>query len=96
MLFFVLLIDGREVKNVALGSEHTICLATDNTVWAWGWNEHGNTGTNKGDNVFIPTPVPIEMSSTTIITQVYAGGAQNFIVTECNDAEKSDKIEDNL
>ncbi|KAG6463353.1 secretion-regulating guanine nucleotide exchange factor [Manduca sexta] len=77
--------DGRQVKDIALGSEHTICLATDNTLWAWGWNEHLNTGIKSADEekyIGKPTLVPLEINSNSIITQIYCGGAQNFIVTE--------------
>lgn len=77
--------DDRQIKDVALGSEHTICLAADNTLWAWGWNEHANTGTGSGDAVFHPTLVPLELNQTSTITQIYAGGGHNFMVTEdCN------------
>lgn len=68
--------------DIALGSEHTICLATDNTLWAWGWNEHCNTGLDLGDKIHQPTLVPIEIDTSSVITQIYAGGAHNFIVTE--------------
>ncbi|XP_049881481.1 uncharacterized protein LOC126377711 [Pectinophora gossypiella] len=71
----------RQVKDVALGSEHTICLATDNTLWAWGWNEHANTGTDGGDCVSFPTRVPLDIDTNTVITNIYAGGASNFIIT---------------
>lgn len=72
--------DGRKAKDVALGSEHTICLATDNTLWAWGWNEHCNTGIPSERDIFLPTLVPIE--NKTIITKVFAGGAHNFIIND--------------
>ena len=67
---------------MALGSEHTICLATDNTLWAWGWNEHFNTGIDLGNQIVQPTLVPLEIDKSSKITQIYAGGAQNFVVTE--------------
>ncbi|KAJ2953823.1 hypothetical protein O0L34_g1451 [Tuta absoluta] len=70
--------DERYVQDIALGSEHTICLATDNTIWAWGWNEHANTGTDAGECVMAPTQVNIRGK----ITQIYAGGASNFIITD--------------
>ncbi|KAM3964806.1 uncharacterized protein ACR2FA_001200 [Aphomia sociella] len=77
--------DDRHIIDVALGSEHTICLASDNTLWAWGWNEHANTGTNLEDNVFVPTLIPIEGVNSQI-TGIYAGGAHNFVTIE---SEKS-------
>ncbi|XP_026726909.1 ultraviolet-B receptor UVR8 [Trichoplusia ni] len=77
---YVSLPGGRHVQDIALGSEHVLCLATDNSLWAWGWNEHYNTGMNTEDNRQLPTVVPLETNAT--ITQIYAGGAFNFIVTE--------------
>ncbi|XP_072936974.1 secretion-regulating guanine nucleotide exchange factor [Epargyreus clarus] len=74
--------DGRNVADVALGAEHTICLADDNTLWAWGWNEHSNTGTASEDYIFAPTLVPFDINDNTKITQISAGGAHNFVVTE--------------
>ncbi|XP_063376530.1 secretion-regulating guanine nucleotide exchange factor-like [Cydia fagiglandana] len=74
--------DNRMVQDIALGSEHTICLATDNTLWAWGWNEHANTGTDSGEHVFQPTQVLLNMKPNEKITQIYAGGAHNFIYIE--------------
>ncbi|GBP69986.1 Ultraviolet-B receptor UVR8 [Eumeta japonica] len=71
----------RQPKDIALGSEHTICLATDNTFWAWGWNEHGNTGTGSDDAIFEPKLVQIELK-TNVISQIYAGGGHNFIVID--------------
>ncbi|KAI8428156.1 hypothetical protein MSG28_002402 [Choristoneura fumiferana] len=74
--------DGRVVQDIALGSEHTICLATDNTLWAWGWNEHANTGTDAGEHVLQPCQVLLDLNIHEKITQIYAGGAHNFIFIE--------------
>lgn len=82
---FIFILEGRDVKDVALGSEHTICLATDNTLWAWGWNEHANTGTGGEEYIFQPTRVYIGGIGEAVITQVYAGGAHNFIYTNGKD-----------
>ncbi|CAK1602854.1 unnamed protein product [Parnassius mnemosyne] len=83
-IFHIELPDNRKVKDVALGSEHTICLSEDNTLWAWGWNEHANTGISLEPVISFPTIVPIKCNKDEIITQIYAGGAHNFIVTEFN------------
>ncbi|XP_038207352.1 ultraviolet-B receptor UVR8 [Zerene cesonia] len=78
--------DGRQVKDIALGSEHTICLATDNSLWAWGWNEHANTGTTSAELVYFPTLLPLDHVDLRV-SEIYAGGAHNFIVTENKDNE---------
>ncbi|XP_013182917.2 uncharacterized protein LOC106143663 isoform X1 [Amyelois transitella] len=80
--------DDREVKDVALGSEHTVCIATDNTLWAWGWNEHANTGTGTCDSVNTPTLVPLDIGANKIST-VFAGGAQNFVIVTLNTETKT-------
>ncbi|XP_045767622.1 ultraviolet-B receptor UVR8 isoform X3 [Maniola jurtina] len=85
-IFHVTLPDNRKVKDIAIGSEHSLCLADDNTLWAWGWNEHANTGTDiKENNVFLPTRVSTENTSN--ITGIYAGGAHNFFITDVNQKE---------
>lgn len=75
--------DNRRVADIAIGSEHTLCLADDNMLWAWGWNEHANTGTNmKDDFVYLPTQVLLENHLN--ISKIYAGGAHNFVITDVN------------
>lgn len=75
--------EGRHIKDVAIGSEHALCLATDNTIWAWGWNEHANTGINATQlHISKPTLVPFNIESNFTITQLYCGSAHNFIVIE--------------
>ncbi|KAL4712992.1 hypothetical protein ACJJTC_012062 [Scirpophaga incertulas] len=87
----IILPGDRTVKDVALGSEHTICLATDNTLWAWGWNEHANTGTNAEEKcIFSPVQVPIEIDDNYTILQIYAGGAHNFVVIDKKQHPESD------
>ncbi|XP_041969600.1 ultraviolet-B receptor UVR8 [Aricia agestis] len=77
--------DRRQAKDVVLGSEHTVCLANDNTLWAWGWNEHANTGVDSADCVFQPTLVPLE--NLTNIRAIYSGAAHNFLVVNENEVK---------
>lgn len=35
---------GDSIKDYQIGSEHGLVLADDNSVYAWGWGEHGNCG----------------------------------------------------
>ncbi|XP_026488506.2 secretion-regulating guanine nucleotide exchange factor [Vanessa tameamea] len=80
-IFNIKLPDDRQVEDVALGSEHTLCMATDKTVWAWGWNEHANTGLPYTEEfIRCPTQVPIVTKSK--IKQIFAGGAHNFVVID--------------
>lgn len=80
----VILPENRQVKDISLGSEHTVCLATDNTLWAWGWNEHSNTGTGQGDAVYEPTIIPLVLNNNEIITRIFTGGGHNFVVIDNN------------
>lgn len=33
-----------KIVDICCGSEHTLALTSDGSVWAWGWNEHGMCG----------------------------------------------------
>lgn len=39
------------IKTFDVGSEHGLVLLRDNSVYAWGWGEHGNCGVKKHENV---------------------------------------------
>ncbi|GAA0423761.1 hypothetical protein Acor_44450 [Acrocarpospora corrugata] len=54
---------------VAAGYEHTVALAKDGTVWAWGRNDDGQVGDHAADPVRTPARVP----GLTGVTQVAAG-----------------------
>ncbi|CAH2104379.1 unnamed protein product [Euphydryas editha] len=86
-IFNIKLPDNRSIEDVALGSEHTICLATDKTLWAWGWNEHANTGLPCTEEV-IHCPTQVKLETNLKINFIFAGGATNFVITdnqkECN------------
>ncbi|VVD01437.1 unnamed protein product [Leptidea sinapis] len=78
-IIHVQLPDKRQVRDVVLGSEHTICLADDNTLWAWGWNEHSNTGTKSGELVLCPTLIPVDIQIK--VEKIFSGGAHNFMLS---------------
>lgn len=40
-----------EMADFEVGSEHGILLLKDNSVYAWGWGEHGNCGNKQTDSV---------------------------------------------
>ncbi|XP_056409956.1 secretion-regulating guanine nucleotide exchange factor isoform X3 [Hyla sarda] len=48
-------------SQIACGSEHNLALC-GNTVYSWGWNEHGMCGNGGEDNVSAPTAVILPMS----------------------------------
>lgn len=49
------------VTTMACGTEHVLALIAHDglasDVWGWGWNEHGNLGNGRTDDVFIPIKV---------------------------------------
>jgi len=46
------------IKAIAAGASHTLVLATDDTVWAWGSNQNGQLGDGTLVNKLVPTKVP--------------------------------------
>lgn len=46
-----------EVIKFCLGSQHGMALTVEETVYTWGWNEHGNCGTGGVENVRSPTRI---------------------------------------
>jgi alpha-tubulin suppressor-like RCC1 family protein len=48
-----------DVIDIAVGSEHSVVVKTDGTVWAWGENEHGQLGVGFSTLPFTATPVQI-------------------------------------
>jgi len=47
-----------DVKTVSAGSNHTLAIKNDGTLWAWGSNQYGKLGNNREDSS--PVPVQIE------------------------------------
>jgi len=48
-----------KITEMACGTEHVLVLVCDESkrtseVWGWGWNEHGNLGTGRTEDVLIP------------------------------------------
>ncbi|KAJ1951895.1 alpha tubulin suppressor [Linderina pennispora] len=42
------------VVDIACGSNHTVAVLSNGSVWAWGWNEHANAGDPSLANVVCP------------------------------------------
>ena len=45
-------------QSVSAGSEHSLAVARDGTVFAWGWGEHGQLGLGHQHDTCCPTRVP--------------------------------------
>jgi alpha-tubulin suppressor-like RCC1 family protein len=46
------------ITTVAAGAQHSLALASDKTVWAWGANTYGQLGTGNNDASKVPVKIP--------------------------------------
>ena len=67
---------------IAAGSEHSLALRNDGTVWAWGRNDDGQLGLNTNDNHTVPYQVhgPENVGYLSGITAVAAGSGHSLAV----------------
>lgn len=49
--------EGRKVRQVAAGSDHTLALTDDKVLWAWGANSRGQLGVGHTSSCFDPQQV---------------------------------------
>ena len=67
--------DGKTIMQVAAGATHSLALATDGTIYAWGKNEYGQLGNDSTINS--PIPVAVKTTGTSMdgkkIIQIHAG-----------------------
>ncbi len=67
------LLSGKDIIQTAAGNYHSIALASDGTVYTWGYNSDGELGNS--DNTESNVPVAVSsLSSAKTITHVAAGG----------------------
>jgi alpha-tubulin suppressor-like RCC1 family protein len=66
-------------SSVACGADHTIALANDGTVVAWGYNGYGQLGINSTATTYGYTPAKVLNLSG--ITAISAGGHHNLALT---------------
>jgi alpha-tubulin suppressor-like RCC1 family protein len=58
------------ITTVAAGAQHSLALASDKTVWAWGANTYGQLGTGNND----ASKVPVKITSLTDVKAIAANG----------------------
>jgi len=68
-----------EVLSIAAGSEHALAVGGDGSVWAWGFNEHGQLGMETGDEWRLTTPTHLAGFEGAL--SVAAGADHSFAVT---------------
>ncbi|XP_064386075.1 probable E3 ubiquitin-protein ligase HERC4 isoform X2 [Halichondria panicea] len=71
---------GVPVVQVSCGSNHTLALSQDGTVYSWGENTHFQLG-HSLDKSVISKPTPISQLAGLPVLQLAAGGAHNFVLT---------------
>ena len=67
-----------DVKQVACGTEHTIILKNDGTVWSTGYNAYGQLGLNDNTNKKTFTQVTININND--VKQIACGSEYTFIL----------------
>ena len=68
------------VKAIAAGGNHSLAIAADDTVWAWGLNSSGQLG----DGSVVTTSSPVQVSALTGVTAIAAGGAFSLALKDGN------------
>jgi len=67
---------GLSVKAIAAGSEHSLALASDGTVWAWGRNREGQLG----DGTTINRSTPVQVGGLSGVVAVTAGNDHSLVL----------------
>ena len=73
---------GKVIVQLAAGNSQSMALASDGTVYTWGWNQYGQLGNNSTINSSLP--VIVKTTGTPLagkmITQIASGGSPNSLV----------------
>ncbi|HMJ89392.1 MAG TPA: hypothetical protein VK530_06230, partial [Candidatus Acidoferrum sp.] len=64
--------------SVSAGYNHTLALADDGRVFAWGWNQNGQLGNGSTTNTGTPTLIP-----GVIATAIAAGRQHSLVIADC-------------
>ena len=70
--------EGVTFTQVSCGENHTIALASDGTVWAWGRNDNGQLG----DGTNIDKEYPVQVLLISDVAQIEAGSDHSLALTE--------------
>ncbi|XP_065576248.1 uncharacterized protein LOC136037415 isoform X2 [Artemia franciscana] len=68
-----------DVKILAIGSEHAVVLTGTGQVRTWGWNEHGNCGNGKTEDIIVPENILFFHHKKVIA--LWAGHGHNFAIS---------------
>jgi alpha-tubulin suppressor-like RCC1 family protein len=67
------------VAAVSAGFSHSLALRSDGTVWAWGYNDHGQIG--DGSTASVVRFVPVKVPNLTHVVAVAAGGNHSLALS---------------
>jgi alpha-tubulin suppressor-like RCC1 family protein len=62
-------------SSISCGSNHTLSIKTDGTLWAWGFSSP--SGGQIGDNTVIPRSSPVQIGTLTTWSSISAGNSEN-------------------
>ncbi len=74
-------LDGYLIIDVAAGSSHSVLLASDGTVFTFGWGFEGRLGHGDTERRLVPTPIEHENLSGHRITRIAAGYSQTVLLS---------------
>ena len=69
--------EGKTITQVSAGGNHTLALASDGTIYAWGYNDAGQLGNDTVTSASVPIAVNMANMSGKTIVQVSAGFAHS-------------------
>lgn len=72
----------KNIKQLSLGTRHTVALTQDGDVYATGSNEYGQLGNTTPSKFTNPTKVYFKVNETIKIKQISAGGLHTFALSE--------------
>ena len=75
---------GKIIVRLAAGNSQSIALASDGTVYTWGWNQHGQLGNGTTMNSRIPVAVVTAGTPLAgkVVSQIAAGNAHALAMTD--------------
>lgn len=62
--------------NISGGSQHSVAIKSDGTLWAWGWNLYGQLGNGSNND----SNIPVQIGSSSNWTKVSAGWGYNLAI----------------
>ncbi|MDQ1074609.1 MULTISPECIES: hypothetical protein [Microbacterium] len=73
------------ITQVSAGFSHSLALASDGSVWAWGAGADGRLGNDTAQDSVVPVPVTKTWGTTARISQISAGTEHSLAVTTDGD-----------